>query len=95
MQALTENMKYYAYYLEAYTAVLGGMVSMKFGSRRKRQPVLGYQIRIKSLLPLLSIFSLSDYDDFGVFRSCGFKRRHLGHDMMGQVEPRHCRGDRM
>ena len=26
MQSLTENMKYYAYYLEAYTAVLGGMV---------------------------------------------------------------------
>lgn len=26
MQTLTENMKYYAYYLEAYTAVLGGMV---------------------------------------------------------------------
>ena len=24
-------------------------------------------------------------DDFGVSRSYGFKRRHLGHDMMGQV----------
>ena len=56
MQTLTENMKYYAYYLEAYTAVLGGMVGT-------------YQ----------------DYDDFGVSRSYGFKRQHLGHDMMGQV----------
>ena len=29
--------------------------------------------------------SYSDFDDFGVARSYGFKRQHLGHDMMGQV----------
>ena len=26
-----------------------------------------------------------DYDDFGVSRTYGYKRNHLGHDMMGQV----------
>ncbi|MDP4133384.1 MAG: M23 family metallopeptidase [Bacillota bacterium] len=27
----------------------------------------------------------NDYDDFGVSRSYGFERKHLGHDMMGSV----------
>jgi len=36
-------------------------------------------------LPIAKNFPYSDYDDFGVSRSYGYKRRHLGHDMMGQV----------
>ena len=30
-------------------------------------------------------FEYSDYDDFGVTRTYGYERRHLGHDMMGLV----------
>ena len=40
---------------------------------------------LKSFFPLAKNFPYSDFDDFGVSRSYGFKRRHLGHDMMGQV----------
>ena len=72
MQTLTENMKYYAYYLEAYTAVLGGLSWVaKYG--------------LKAFSPIAKHFPYQDYDDFGVSRSYGFKRQHLGHDMMGQV----------
>ena len=30
-------------------------------------------------------FPYQDYDDFGASRSFGYKRPHLGHDMMGQI----------
>ncbi len=40
---------------------------------------------LKAFFPLAKGFPYTDYDDFGVSRSYGYKRRHLGHDMMGQV----------
>lgn len=40
---------------------------------------------LKGFLPLAKNFPYSDYDDFGVSRSYGYKRQHLGHDMMGQT----------
>ena len=40
---------------------------------------------LKAFSPIAKSFPYNDYDDFGVARSYGFKRQHLGHDMMGQV----------
>ena len=40
---------------------------------------------LKAFSPIAKHFPYQDYDDFGVSRSYGFKRQHLGHDMMGQV----------
>ncbi len=40
---------------------------------------------LKAFHPLAKNFSYSHYDDFGVARSYGYRRKHLGHDMMGQV----------
>lgn len=40
---------------------------------------------LKAFHPIAKGFPYSDYDDFGVSRSYGYKREHLGHDMMGQV----------
>ena len=40
---------------------------------------------LKAYHPIAKGFPYSDYDDFGVSRSYGYKRNHLGHDMMGQV----------
>lgn len=40
---------------------------------------------LKAFHPLAKGFPYSDFDDFGVARSYGFRRQHLGHDMMGQV----------
>lgn len=89
MESLTADMKYYDYYLEAYTAVLGGMVG-KYkievadenspGGKRWEE-----KYGLKAFLPIAKYFPYSHYDDFGVSRSYGFKRKHLGHDMMGQT----------
>ena len=40
---------------------------------------------LKAFSPIAKSFPYSDFDDFGVSRSYGYARRHLGHDMMGQV----------
>lgn len=40
---------------------------------------------LKAFHPIAKGFPYSDYDDFGVSRSYGYRRNHLGHDMMGQV----------
>ena len=40
---------------------------------------------LKAFHPIAKGFPYSDYDDFGVSRSYGYERNHLGHDMMGQV----------
>ncbi len=98
---LTEGMKYYSYYLEAYTAVLGGMVGeyeiqvpaetaagQAQGEKEAEDGIpLVWEKRygLKAFLPIAKDFPYSDYDDFGVSRSYGYRRKHLGHDMMGQV----------
>lgn len=82
MEELTADMKYYDYYLEAYSAVLGGMVgefSIKEDDQWKRY------YGLKAFSPIAKGFDYSHYDDFGASRSYGYSRPHLGHDMMGQI----------
>lgn len=102
MEELTAGMKYYSYYLEAYEAVLGGMVGtyeIQIPASEAPESVLQTQgtdalsedkvwvtkYGLKTFLPVAKGFPFQDFDDFGVARSYGFKRQHLGHDMMGQV----------
>ena len=40
---------------------------------------------LKAYFPLAKGFGYSHYDDFGAGRSYGYERKHLGHDMMGQI----------
>ena len=40
---------------------------------------------LKSFSPIAKGFPYNDFDDFGTSRSYGYKRQHLGHDLMGQV----------
>lgn len=89
IDSLTDEMKYYDYYYEAYDAVLGGMVgeySIEVadetapGGKRWEE-----KYGLKVFLPLAKYYPYSHFDDFGVSRSYGFRRKHLGHDMMGQV----------
>ena len=69
---------YYTYYFEAYSAVLDAYVGEFFLDGKKC-----YGLRAFS--PIASGYSFSHSDDFGVSRSYGYKRKHLGHDMMGGV----------
>lgn len=87
MEELTKDMKYYNYYLEAYTAVLGGFV----GEFQIQQPnengevVWVEKYGLKAFSPIAQGYYYSHYDDFGNGRSYGFARKHLGNDLMGSV----------
>ena len=81
LEDLTEDLKYYSYYREAYEAAIGGLGGEyeeegEDGSYEQRYGLKGY-------FPLARGFDYTHYDDFGVSRSYGYKRQHLGHDMMG------------
>lgn len=83
MEQLTEGMEYYDYYLEAYTAVLGGMIG-EFSLQTEDGSMASYY-GLKAYSPIAKGFDYSHYDDFGSSRSYGYARPHLGHDMMGQI----------
>lgn len=78
MEELTKDMKYYSYYLQAYQAVLSGMVGEYELDGEKKYG-------LKAFSPIAKGFEYTGYDDFGTSRSYGYKRQHLGHDMMGQI----------
>ena len=84
---LTKDMKYYDYYKEAYASVLGGMVGEYQEETQEEKGVKCFQTKygLKAYFPLARGFGYSHYDDFGAGRSYGYKRKHLGHDMMGQI----------
>lgn len=86
MEELTKDMEYYDYYRQAYGAVLDGMVGeyeVEETGADGAKWVKKYGL--KAFHPIAKGFPYTDYDDFGVSRSYGYKRNHLGHDMMGQV----------
>ena len=84
---LTTDLKYYTYYKEAYAAVLGGIVGEYSIEMTDSTDVKCFQPQygLKAFFPLARGFGYSHYDDFGAGRSYGYKRKHLGHDMMGQI----------
>ena len=74
--------RYYDYYNKAYTAALGGLLgSFSIEKDGKEIPVYG----LKAFSPIASGYGYSHCDDFGVSRSFGFRRKHLGHDLMGSL----------
>ena len=72
--------KYYGYYQEAYSAALGGLVG-SYAIEKDGQWVASYGL--KAFSPIAAGFGYSHCDDFGVSRSFGFQRKHLGNDLMG------------
>ncbi|MBQ7817541.1 MAG: M23 family metallopeptidase [Oscillospiraceae bacterium] len=79
-ELLGANSKYYDYYFDAYTAALGGLVgsyAIEINGEWKSQ------YGLKAFSPVAAGYGYSHCDDFGVSRSFGFKRKHLGNDLMG------------
>lgn len=103
MEELTEKMKYYPYYRNAYGAVLDGLVgTYEIEIPSSNAPLYATpallpdgtvdpdkvwvkKYGLKGYSPIAKGYPYNDFDDFGVARSYGFKRQHLGHDLMGQV----------
>ena len=81
-EILGGNLKYFLYYEEAYRAALGGLVgnyAVKVDGTWK--PAYG----VKAFSPVAAGYGYAHSDDLGAARSFGFRRRHLGHDMMGAL----------
>ena len=87
MEELTKNMKYYDYYNRSFSAVLRGFI----GNYRMETPADdGFMnsennYGLKAFLPIAQNYQFNHYDDFGNSRSYGFKRTHLGNDLMGSI----------
>ena len=79
--------KYFAYYQEAFHAVLGGLV----GSYAIALPGSGGEAEwsaaygLKAFSPIAAGYGYSHYPDFGKQRTYGFSRPHLGNDLMGAL----------
>lgn len=80
---IAENLKTYPYYKEAYTGVLGGFVGEY--EIEKEDGTFEKKYGLKAFSPIAKGYSYSHFDDFGASRSYGFRRKHLGHDMMGSI----------
>lgn len=87
MEDLTQNMKFYDYYYESYSAILGGFIGNYSIETANEDGTKSYQEKygLKTFLPIAKNYSFSHYDDFGNSRSYGFKRTHLGNDLMGSI----------
>ncbi len=88
MNELTKNLKYYSYYYEAYDAVLHeyiGEYEIETPNSDGTGSTYTKKYGIKAFLPIAKNYSFSHYDDFGNSRSYGYKRVHLGNDLMGSI----------
>ena len=79
-ELLGSSMKYYEYYHEAFSAALGGLVG-SYAVQIDGEWKAAYGL--KAFSPVAAGYGYSHCDDFGVSRSFGFQRKHLGNDLMG------------
>ncbi len=82
-EALLGNLyRYYAYYREAFSGVLGGLLgSYAIEADGQWKPTYG----LKAFSPIAAGYGYSHCADFGNSRSFGFARKHLGNDLMGSL----------
>ena len=74
--------KYYDYYHRSFDAALGGLVgSYAIEINGEWKQTYG----LKAFSPIAAGYGYSHCSDFGVSRSFGFKRKHLGNDLMGSL----------
>lgn len=111
IEDITKDLKYYNYYYESYSAVLGEFIgnysiekkksndnngnnnnnedknndSNNINTSENSEKTFQEQYGIKAFLPIAKNYAFSHYDDFGNSRSYGFKRTHLGNDLMGSI----------
>ncbi|MFI3238396.1 MAG: M23 family metallopeptidase [Lachnospiraceae bacterium] len=85
IESITKDLKYFTYYQEVYSAVLGGLLGTYEVCIDEVMDIWETHYGIKGFSPIASGFYYEDYDDFGAGRSYGYARTHLGHDMMGQI----------
>lgn len=89
IEEITKDMQYFPFYQRAYTAVLGeflGEYQLTMESAEnpdQMETVTEYGLKVFS--PIARGYSYTHYDDFGNSRSYGYRREHLGNDLLGSV----------
>ncbi len=78
VRKMSGNEKLYDYYFESYSAVLGGLVGRYTVNGEEKYGLCAFS-------PFAKGYYYGHSDDFGASRSYGYKRKHLGHDMMAGV----------
>ncbi len=85
IKELCKNEKLYDYYKIAYGAILSGMLGEYKLEDENGVSTGEVKYGIKAFSPIARGYGYTHYDDFGASRSYGYKRHHLGHDIMGGV----------
>ena len=86
IENIITNNELYNYYIEAYTAILSEFIGeYEIEEYENSEKVYKKKYGIKAFLPVAKNYGFSHYDDFGNSRSYGYKRVHLGNDLMGQI----------
>lgn len=81
---LGAELKTYAYYREAYNAALGGLVGAYEAEVPGESGERSWESRygLRAFSPIAKGYAYNHYDDFGNGRTYGYRRKHLGHDLM-------------
>ena len=92
IEELTENnqnMKLYGYYYETFYSVLNGFVGeyeiIEPDPANPGKEIVKKKYGLKVFSPIAKGYGYSHYDDFGNSRSYGYRRKHLGNDLLGSV----------
>ncbi len=88
MQNLTKDMKNYSYYYQSFDAILHefiGEYEIEVPNAGTEEKTYIKKYGVKAFLPIAKNYSFNHYDDFGNARSYGYKRIHLGNDLMGSI----------
>lgn len=87
MDDITSNMKLYNYFFQSYDAIFHEYIGEY---EIETQDDLGNKTYVKkyglkAFLPIAKNYSFSHYKDFGSARSYGYRRVHLGNDLLGSI----------
>ena len=83
IDSITKDLKLFSYYQEVYEAIFSGWLGEKEATDENGNKTTQYGLKVYS--PIARGYYFSHYDDFGNGRSYGFRRRHLGNDLMGST----------
>lgn len=87
MEELTSNMKLYNYFYQSYDAIFHEYIG-EYEIQTTDENGNSYYVKkygLKSFCPIAKNYSFSHYKDFGTARSYGYRRLHLGNDLLGSI----------
>jgi murein DD-endopeptidase MepM/ murein hydrolase activator NlpD len=89
MSQIMADSKYYKYYYEAYSAVLGNFVGeydiQIKDPKNDQNRIWEKKYGLKVFSPIAKGYYFNHYEDFGTSRTFGYSRKHLGNDLMAGI----------